>query len=126
MSIDITGNLAQENFQRCLEAKTDLPPGFFFGATAATGGLSDNHDLFAFVTYSIGDDYYAQLAQKNMQPPPQQPDVLQRNAAQDQQQQQSQQQQQYEICFFWFDDAFILGLLVNPRQNYSETLGTQN
>ncbi|KAL6058423.1 Protein ERGIC-53 [Balamuthia mandrillaris] len=37
----------------CGKVETDLPTGYFFGVTAATGQLTDNHDLYSFSTYDL-------------------------------------------------------------------------
>jgi hypothetical protein len=84
VTVDLSGSFSQDSFQPCIQVNAQLPPGYYFGATAATGGLSDNHDLFTFVTYSIGDEYYADEEAKRSQPPPQEEKVLQQ-AAQTQQ-----------------------------------------
>lgn len=43
------------HFRECARARLDLPRGGFFGFTAATGGLSDNHDLLGFELGSLDD-----------------------------------------------------------------------
>ncbi len=37
-------------FKPCITSTVSLPVGYFFGVSAATGGLADNHDLFLFET----------------------------------------------------------------------------
>ena len=34
----------------------DIPTGYFFGATASTGGLGDNHDVVAMQLRPLGDN----------------------------------------------------------------------
>ena len=43
--------------KECFSANVDLPPGYFFGMSAATGGLSDNHDVtqFTVTDYSTSE-----------------------------------------------------------------------
>jgi hypothetical protein len=53
----------------------DLPPGYFFGLTAATGGLSDNHDIFSFMCYSYPPYDQQQQHMENGQQPPQPADT---------------------------------------------------
>eukprot|EP00118_Oscarella_pearsei_P025312 m.307970 g.307970 ORF g.307970 m.307970 type:complete len:319 (+) comp43144_c0_seq1:74-1030(+) len=57
VNLDIDGNY---EWQECFKVdEVDLPAGFFFGASAATGELADNHDLISLKVYeleSTGDD----------------------------------------------------------------------
>lgn len=41
-------------WKQCFSAAgVKLPTGYFFGASAETGDLSDNHDIFSFKLYEI-------------------------------------------------------------------------
>ncbi|ESO06378.1 hypothetical protein HELRODRAFT_184928 [Helobdella robusta] len=52
ISLDIDG---KNTWRTCLKVDNILlPTGLFFGASAATGGLSDNHDLITFKMYDVG------------------------------------------------------------------------
>ena len=51
-------SLVEDDYQLCakVEGKSELgwiPLQGYFGATAATGGLSDDHDITKFITHSI-------------------------------------------------------------------------
>jgi len=37
----------------CINAPVQIPPGYFFGITAETGGLSDNHDVYKFEVFTF-------------------------------------------------------------------------
>lgn len=51
VSVDVDGN---GSWRLCFERQgLVLPTGYFFGVTAATGDLSDNHDIIAIRTYQI-------------------------------------------------------------------------
>ena len=39
----------------CFSASVDLPVGYYFGMTAATGGLADNHDVYQFVATDMSN-----------------------------------------------------------------------
>eukprot|EP01117_Protostelium_nocturnum_P005222 TRINITY_DN189_c0_g1_i1.p1 TRINITY_DN189_c0_g1~~TRINITY_DN189_c0_g1_i1.p1 ORF type:complete len:533 (-),score=183.47 TRINITY_DN189_c0_g1_i1:66-1664(-) len=39
---------SQADWSVCTTVAIDLPEGYFFGISAATGGLADNHDIFKF------------------------------------------------------------------------------
>eukprot|EP00123_Amoebidium_parasiticum_P012073 comp21093_c0_seq1/m.28470 comp21093_c0_seq1/g.28470 ORF comp21093_c0_seq1/g.28470 comp21093_c0_seq1/m.28470 type:complete len:458 (-) comp21093_c0_seq1:387-1760(-) len=42
------------SYTTCFTAtNVHLPPGYFFGVTAATGGLADDHDLIKFETFNL-------------------------------------------------------------------------
>eukprot|EP01130_Rhizamoeba_saxonica_P013378 TRINITY_DN570_c0_g1_i2.p1 TRINITY_DN570_c0_g1~~TRINITY_DN570_c0_g1_i2.p1 ORF type:complete len:564 (-),score=170.01 TRINITY_DN570_c0_g1_i2:49-1740(-) len=43
---------ASNNWKECFRTPLDLPKGYYFGVSAETGGLFDNHDLFSFETKS--------------------------------------------------------------------------
>lgn len=44
----------QEEFELCLRAENvHLPQHGYFGISAATGGLADDHDVFHFLTTSL-------------------------------------------------------------------------
>lgn len=49
-----SGNFEEDDFQHCATV-TDvhLPPNGFFGVSAATGGLADDHDVLKFQTWSV-------------------------------------------------------------------------
>ena len=44
-----------DDHQLCLrfEAPSNIPLNGYFGVTAATGGLSDDHDVLSFLTYRL-------------------------------------------------------------------------
>eukprot|EP00732_Lithocolla_globosa_P002637 Lithocolla_globosa_v1_NODE_1796_length_2332_cov_39.836627.p1 type:complete len:483 gc:universal NODE_1796_length_2332_cov_39.836627:596-2044(+) len=43
-----------KNYRTCFTQKgLDLPKGYYFGITAATGGLADDHDIFSFETWEL-------------------------------------------------------------------------
>ena len=43
---------ASGSFTKCSEITgIDLPAGYLFGVSAATGGLSDNHDVYNFFVF---------------------------------------------------------------------------
>ncbi|KAL9644953.1 hypothetical protein ABK040_004446 [Willaertia magna] len=45
---------ASGHFAKCFEINNlDLPAGYYFGLTAATGGLADNHDVLSFISYDL-------------------------------------------------------------------------
>lgn len=48
------GNDSQE--RECARTKLDVPTGGYFGFSAATGGLSDNHDVLAFTLRNLSPD----------------------------------------------------------------------
>jgi hypothetical protein len=37
----------------CITHHESLPKGYYFGLSAATGHLTDNHDVFSFITYNL-------------------------------------------------------------------------
>lgn len=39
--------------RECFSANVELPEGYFFGMSAATGGLSDNHDVIQFTVSEV-------------------------------------------------------------------------
>jgi len=41
------------HWQHCFEAHVALPVGYYYGISAATGGLSDHHDIVSFQTFSL-------------------------------------------------------------------------
>jgi len=41
---------ANADYILCAQGKVNLPAGYYFGLSAATGGLADNHDVFSFET----------------------------------------------------------------------------
>ncbi|XP_076081528.1 protein ERGIC-53-like isoform X1 [Mytilus galloprovincialis] len=46
----------KDDFELCLrQENVDLPKGGYFGISAATGGLADDHDVLAFLTHSLHD-----------------------------------------------------------------------
>jgi len=76
-------------YSMCAQAKVNLPSGYYFGLSAATGGLTDNHDVYSFETF--------RLIQKNPQQGQQQLENNQPWQQQQQQQQQQNQQQQQPV-----------------------------
>lgn len=93
---DLSGNGDGDRaWTLCVEAQNvDLPSGYYFGASAATGGLSDTHDLFGFLTYSVNEDFGARQQDVNQQ---QQYQQQQQQAAVDPQKAAEQEKQQSEI-----------------------------
>ncbi|XP_039252786.2 protein ERGIC-53-like [Styela clava] len=49
------GNLEDGDYEVCASANINLPPNYYFGVSAATGGLADDHDVIKFLTWSISD-----------------------------------------------------------------------
>jgi len=43
----------RNGWQFCTSVAATLPKGYYFGVSAATGHLMDNHDVFSFVTYNL-------------------------------------------------------------------------
>lgn len=41
----------EPNWRMCFNVAVNLQPGGFFGVSAATGGVSDVHDIISFQTY---------------------------------------------------------------------------
>ncbi|XP_064630591.1 vesicular integral-membrane protein VIP36-like isoform X2 [Lineus longissimus] len=57
VSTDIDGKAA---WKKCFETKgVHLPTGFYFGASAATGQLADNHDIISMKLYELTVDHAA-------------------------------------------------------------------
>ncbi|EFC41479.1 lectin [Naegleria gruberi] len=55
------------SFVKCFELNNiHLKEGFYFGLTAATGGLADNHDALNFITYDLNP---APVSNEGIQPP---------------------------------------------------------
>lgn len=49
---------SETDFELCLRAENVfLPSRGFFGISAATGGLADDHDVQKFMTWSLGDSH---------------------------------------------------------------------
>jgi len=46
-------SLGQTEWTYCASSVLQIPNGMYFGATAATGGLTDNHDISSFVVYRL-------------------------------------------------------------------------
>ena len=55
--LSISNGLTKEdNYEICVRAENIfLPQNGFFGMSAATGGLADDHDVLSFLTHSITD-----------------------------------------------------------------------
>jgi len=52
--LDVLINLGEGPFESCLHADNiHLPTGFYFGMSAATGALSDNHDIYNLVIRNL-------------------------------------------------------------------------
>ena len=50
------GNSKDANFEPCAVVEDlELAPGKYFGVSAATGGLADDHDVIQFTTFSLQD-----------------------------------------------------------------------
>ena len=45
----------EDDYELCIRAEEaqNIPPEGYFGITAGTGGLSDDHDVLSFVTHSL-------------------------------------------------------------------------
>ncbi|CAH1782750.1 unnamed protein product [Owenia fusiformis] len=55
VSMDIDGKNA---WKKCFEVKgVRLPTGYYFGASAATGQLADNHDIISMKLYQLQSDF---------------------------------------------------------------------
>ena len=57
----VSSNIDNTEFKECFTVSgVRLPTGFYFGVSAATGDLSDNHDIISIKTYDLvpleGDD----------------------------------------------------------------------
>jgi len=57
LTLSISNGLTKEdNYEICVRAENIfLPQNGFFGMSAATGGLADDHDVLSFITHSITD-----------------------------------------------------------------------
>ncbi|KAK3610463.1 hypothetical protein CHS0354_016652 [Potamilus streckersoni] len=73
VSLDIDG---QNNWKECFIAHgVYLPTGYYFGASAATGDLADNHDIISMKLYEIDSsvdtapEYYGLPKAENVEPP---------------------------------------------------------
>jgi len=57
LTLSISNGLTKEdNYEICVRAENIfLPQNGFFGMSAATGGLADDHDVLSFLTHSITD-----------------------------------------------------------------------
>jgi len=67
---------ANADYILCTQGKANLPAGYYFGLSAATGGLADNHDIYSFETSRLIPRSGADPIQYNNeqgQQPPQQP-----------------------------------------------------
>ena len=54
VSVDVAGKGTA--YQVCTEVKdVTLPKGYYFGVSASTGGLADDHDILSFETYQLFD-----------------------------------------------------------------------
>jgi len=52
--LTVEKSLEDSAFSRCIDINNiDLPPGSYFGFTAATGQLADNHDIYRFVVRGL-------------------------------------------------------------------------
>jgi len=75
-------------WMRCVDVNgVDLPTGYYFGVSAATGGLSDIHDVFKFTTRKLDSASQQEPAKQTGQQP---------QGAQPQQEQQPQQPEQQQ------------------------------
>eukprot|EP00771_Trimastix_marina_P004006 gnl/Trimastix_PCT/732.p1 GENE.gnl/Trimastix_PCT/732~~gnl/Trimastix_PCT/732.p1 ORF type:complete len:514 (+),score=176.58 gnl/Trimastix_PCT/732:37-1578(+) len=78
VQLDLSG---REDYETCVKANNiHLPTGFYFGVSAATGGLSDNHDVYSLQVYDLDlqseDDIpdYTRRAQRDEPAQHRQPD----------------------------------------------------
>lgn len=51
-------SIMEDDYELCIKVENDarlsyIPKDFFLGLSAATGGLSDDHDVDQFLTYSV-------------------------------------------------------------------------
>jgi len=61
-----TDSYHDDNWVQCVEVHdVMLPAGYYFGVSAATGDLSDNHDIYSFTTYdpSGGKGHFPTIVQ---------------------------------------------------------------
>jgi len=66
VSIDVDG---QNTWRQCfVKSGVRLPGGYYFGITAATGDLTDNHDVLAIRTYQLDTDEPAPEGWKDLVP----------------------------------------------------------
>eukprot|EP01126_Amoeba_proteus_P022225 TRINITY_DN2251_c0_g3_i7.p1 TRINITY_DN2251_c0_g3~~TRINITY_DN2251_c0_g3_i7.p1 ORF type:complete len:415 (-),score=71.40 TRINITY_DN2251_c0_g3_i7:210-1454(-) len=69
LSFDTNSLLGGEpEWHLCFSQSVQLPDMGYFGLSAATGGISDHHDVISFITYSIVKDV-KQLDYAPMEPP---------------------------------------------------------
>ena len=52
--------------KECFSANIELPPGYFFGMSAATGGLSDNHDVTQFIVTDYSSSEFVDMSQDDV------------------------------------------------------------
>ena len=52
LSVDIDAK-GDGKFLKCFSARVDIPAGYHLGVTAKTGGLFDNHDVYAVITEDL-------------------------------------------------------------------------
>eukprot|EP01102_Stenamoeba_stenopodia_P008966 TRINITY_DN2628_c0_g1_i1.p1 TRINITY_DN2628_c0_g1~~TRINITY_DN2628_c0_g1_i1.p1 ORF type:complete len:627 (+),score=138.34 TRINITY_DN2628_c0_g1_i1:236-1882(+) len=90
-------------FQPCTKIAAQLPPGYYFGMTAATGAVHDAHDIYSIDTYNLGPKQPLHMrppiAQQNQErpiEPPKVPEQVQQPPPVPQQQQQVEQPQHQE------------------------------
>ncbi|KAI0227060.1 Protein ERGIC-53 [Lamellibrachia satsuma] len=58
------------NYELCMRAESvELPAEGYFGVSAATGGLADDHDVHSFLTHSLSEQYTADEAAATVLPP---------------------------------------------------------
>lgn len=55
------GENTYENWQTCFSILVDLPSPGFFGLSAATGDVTDFHDVVSVVTYAYGIGVYSKF-----------------------------------------------------------------
>jgi mannose-binding lectin 1 len=59
----IKGVTAADQWLTCAVIQMSLTSGYYFGLSAATGGLTDNHDIYTFETYELISKNEASLEQ---------------------------------------------------------------
>eukprot|EP00002_Diphylleia_rotans_P026768 TRINITY_DN5354_c0_g1_i13.p1 TRINITY_DN5354_c0_g1~~TRINITY_DN5354_c0_g1_i13.p1 ORF type:complete len:517 (+),score=100.00 TRINITY_DN5354_c0_g1_i13:51-1601(+) len=65
LTVDLSYESPDTEWNNCFVAKNiDLPTGYFFGITAATGGYSDKHDIYSMQTTDLKPISYTELLQR--------------------------------------------------------------
>jgi len=80
--LEVEYNVNSGPWKKCADVSVDLPRGYNFGVSAATGGVSDTHDVFRFITRKLSAE------------DPTKPNAPSQTQPTQQTQQQEQQQQQ--------------------------------